>query len=251
MCILYHVLMGYGIMLCAGYYSHITTIKGQRIGILGLNTAWLSGDNEDRHNLSPGQLIVTKGLEELKGCDIRFVLGHHPIDWFLSKEHDAIRSRFGQNAVIYLHGDQHRNRVSIESGSGRQFLTLESGAAYQARDDEAWINRLLWCELHIDEQRIRFYPRQRSTENQEWSLDVSLLGHRKVKDRDYWEYPSPVAVEQQRGSATHSMSNRKKLGLPEGWFLIDRECLNRYRKIFHLLFTADYYPLRAKLLPIS
>ncbi len=213
-----------------GYYSHTTTIKGQRIGILGLNTAWLAGDDEDRHNLSPGQLIVTRGLEELKECDIRFVLGHHPIDWFLPRELEAIRSRFGQNAVIYLHGDQHRNRVSIESGSGRQFLTIESGATYQARDDKAWINRLLWCELHADEQRIRFYPRQWSTENQEWSLDVSLPERRRVKDRDYWEYPLPGATEQRRGSAARGMSPREKRGLPEGWLLIDKDYLNRYRE---------------------
>jgi hypothetical protein len=55
-------------------------IRGQELGILGLNTAWLSVSDGDRGNLSPGRSMVEKGLDALQEWDVRIVLGHHPID---------------------------------------------------------------------------------------------------------------------------------------------------------------------------
>ena len=72
-------------------------IRGHKIGILSLNTAWLSCSDEDRHQLSLGKGILEVGLETLQDCELKIVLGHHPIDWFLDAELAPVE--IAQNSV--------------------------------------------------------------------------------------------------------------------------------------------------------
>src|SRR5438046_2180712 len=85
----------------AGAYTVKLEIHGHQIGILGLNTAWLSESDADRHQLSPGKGIVETGLRDLRECGTCIVLGHHPIDWFLEEEIQPIRALLGKSNAIY------------------------------------------------------------------------------------------------------------------------------------------------------
>ena len=206
------------------YKDFLRHDKEKQIGIVGLNTAWFSGAGEDQHNLSPGKLVVAKNLDQLDDCVVKIILGHHQVDWFLAKELEPIRSRFARSGVIYLHGDQHKNRVRLEEASGRQFLTIESGAAFQGRDDEVWTNRLMWCNLYLDEQRIHMHPRIWSVDNQEWSLDSSLPESKRIKGTDYWEYMLPNASRAASPSPSVSRPTYKGWDMSkppfEGWKFI-------------------------------
>jgi hypothetical protein len=146
-------------------------LGGSSIGILGLNTAWLSCSDEDRHQLSAGKSIIEEGLERLADCDLRIVLGHHPLDWFRDQEINAVRARFGQHNVLYLHGHMHRTHSRYEEGGGYPFLALQAGASFQAREDELWVNRILWCSLDLERRELSVEPLSWSRDHQEWVID--------------------------------------------------------------------------------
>lgn len=224
---------GNWIFSVAGCYTDIITIKGYRIGILGLNTAWAAGAKDDEGHLSPGKGIVEDGLECLKDCSTRIVLGHHAIDWFLKKDQEAqaIRALFGKYHVIYLHGDLHENNGFEETGAGSKFLTIETGAVFQAQEDELLKNRLMWGEILPSVNKLRFHARQWFKGNQEWIDDGKAFPNiYKEKGTDHWLLDLPGTSQQAKQATVTPIEDTKKsiqqapvLQLPPGWSLLERE----------------------------
>ncbi|GBC62858.1 hypothetical protein DENIS_3842 [Desulfonema ishimotonii] len=172
-----------------GIFTHVHEKNGYSIGIIGINTAWLSESDEDKQKLSPGKALVENGLKEIHDCNLKIVLGHHPLNWF-DEDFTSIKSLFGKNNVIYLHGHLHKINTSQEYGAGQQFLTLQTGAAFQARENEKWTNRLLWFELDLDNNFLKVEPRQWSKQNQEWALEGGAFPEiYRETGTDFWKLP--------------------------------------------------------------
>lgn len=64
-----------------GAFTDIVSIGQKKIGIIGLNTAWLSNSDKDKEKLTPGKYILEEALDAVKDCEYKIVLGHHPLDW--------------------------------------------------------------------------------------------------------------------------------------------------------------------------
>lgn len=213
-----------------GSFIHSLDVKGHKIGVLGLNTAWLSENDRDRHELCPGKGIIETGLEALKDCDVRIVLGHHPLDWFTDNEVKQIRALFGRYNVIYLHGHLHKNDSSREDGAGKAFLVIQAGASFQAREDELWVNRLLWCDINFETNQIGIEPLQWNKGNQEWVIDSLALPNRyRQQGTDRWLLTLPISQEIANESSVTLIPDHKHLHVPDGWLLVDEKFLDYYR----------------------
>ncbi len=207
-----------------GAFSNVISLAGKKVGVLSVNTAWLSCSDYDRHQMTPGKPLLEDGLENIKDCNLKFVLGHHPLDWFLDEEVESIRSLLGRHNVIYLHGHMHKNKSRHEEGAGYPFLALQSGACFQAREDERWVNRFLWCEMNLETREISVEPLQWSRDNHEWTLD-SLAFPEKYRQGDRWivSLPSPSPIE---GKGVSGKGTSQKLReLPKGWVVVDTKYL--------------------------
>lgn len=208
-----------------GSFVDIIDCYDKSIGILCINTAWLSMGSNDRHHLSPGLNIIKHGLKKIKNCAHKIVLGHHPLDW-LDEDGLAIRALFGKNNVMYLHGHLHKNSYQPEYGAGQPFISIQSGAAFQARESERWINRILCCELNLDTGNLTAQPLQWSKGNQEWSLDGSAFPDTlRKKGTDYWVLNSHLKVKKKIEKSSNDIEY-----IPEGWLLINDIFLNSRRK---------------------
>jgi hypothetical protein len=93
-------------------------------------------DDKDSGKLTPGIPLVEAALDKIKACDLRIVLGHHPLHWLIEDEGARLRTLFGHHEVIYLHGHMHQTEGRREEGAGELFLVFQAGAAFQARDEE-------------------------------------------------------------------------------------------------------------------
>jgi predicted phosphodiesterase len=177
------------------YYEKIE-IKGIKIGILGINTAWLS-DNGDKENLTPGSSMVKVGLEKIKECNLKIVLGHHPTNWFLERDRKAIQAMFGQKEVIYLHGHNHEIGSLTEFGAGEAFLSVQTGASFQVRpEDKIKRNRILWCEFDSESGILKAEPRQWFYDHQEWKVDSEAFPNKyKIPGEDKWSLPLPLSKD--------------------------------------------------------
>lgn len=213
-----------------GVFTRVFKKEKMSVGIMGINTAWLAKGKGDKEHLSPGKNLVESGLEKISEHKFKIVIGHHPLDW-LDESKSQIRALFAQNNVIYLHGHLHKTSARPDYGAGRPFLTLQAGAAFQAREDEKWINRLLWCELDSAQgQHIDVQPMQWNKDDQEWVLDGMAYSETlRIPETDTWRLP---LFHSNPSSPVESKQNSKpphKTGgfvIPDGWRLIDKEFLN-------------------------
>lgn len=181
-----------------GAAIHIRPLAGLQVGVIGLNTAWLCKGDLDKDWLSPGYRIVEAALKRIKACPIKIVLGHHPLTWWAETEERNIRSLFAEFNVIYLHGHKHKAEGRFEEGGVDQFLVLQAGAAFQAREDvERWVNGFSWGELDPVAAEVKISPWR--WVNREWRPDVdSITLKRRIDTTDWWRFPAPGMQAQHR-----------------------------------------------------
>ncbi len=213
-----------------GCFAYNADVKGCNVGILGINTAWLSENREDKGQLTAGKLIVEKGLEAIAKSDVKIVLGHHPLDWFHPDDLPGIRALFGKCRVIYLHGHLHENSSRFDEGAGRFFLNVQSGAAFQAREHDRWVNGLLWGEWDIAEQCLELAPYCWSKQHQEWSPDAQAFPN-VYRIGDSTRFSLPLSKDKPVSASTESDAGRvgdNRPKIPDGWELITRETLGKF-----------------------
>jgi len=209
------------------HFVHTATVKGCKFGILGLNTAWFAEDELDHGQLTPGKPIVEAGLEAIAGADLKIVLGHHPLDWFHTDDAQRIRALFGKHKVIYLHGHLHQNSSRFEEGAGHSFLNVQSGAAFQARENDIWVNGLLWGEWNPTAQHLELEPYCWNQKHQEWSPDTQAFPNAYRID-DTTRFALPFATVP--SSHAPAPKAEKHFKAPEGWDLLTPEFLEKVDK---------------------
>lgn len=216
-----------------GFYCYKKEMPDFKMGLLCLNTAWLSEDIYDERNLTPGKPIVKKGLEVIRDCDIKIVLGHHPVSWYNESESKMISSLFAQNNVVYLNGHRHDNCYDIRESSGKFFLSLQSGAAFQTREDDVLVNGFLWGELKYKKKIIEVEPWLWDKNSQEWRIDgMAFPDVFKVIDSSSWGIYLPEYITEK---INNDYKKSKFKGFKEekffyGWDVIDDEYIMSLNK---------------------
>lgn len=218
-----------------GTFSQRLEVRGCKVGIVGINTAWLCKDKEDRHRLTPGTFLVETALRQIEGSSICIVLGHHPLDWLESENEVSLRSLLGQYHAIYLHGHLHKGGGRREDGGGYGFLAIQAGACFQARDNEIWLNGLLWGALNPEEGELRLQPRRWNPSNHDWPITSGVFPEiQREEGKDWWHYPLPGfkrAAFEEGKNAQAELVEVLRVEVPEGWQVVDRGFLDKRRKV--------------------
>ncbi|WP_262490242.1 metallophosphoesterase family protein [Hymenobacter coccineus] len=205
----------------------------RELGIIGINTAWLCEGDEDKNKLSPGKHLVEKALKNIKDCKIKVVLGHHPLDWFAVEHKRQIEALFGKNNVIYLHGHLHDNWITPQFGSGQPFLAIQSGAAFQAREDDVYKNGLLWAKINLEKEIISLQPRSWNKNHQDWSLAIAFPEINRKND--FWHFDLPG-----RGN-TVLAPVAAPLEVPGGWSIKNAQDLLKYKQPLEASLAIRYF----------
>ena len=200
-----------------GAFAQIEILHGVRVGIAGINTAWLSKDEHDERLLTPGKPLTEQAISRLESCDVRIVLGHHPLEWMLAQERKMISTLLGKQSVIYLHGHLHEAWCEPTFGSGHTFLAVQCGAAFQAREKEKWRNGILFGEADIDEKIVRLQPWNWNATHQDWTLAADAFPE-ILRKGDLWEYPFPGSDAWK--ALTKSGGTIVAPAVPKGWSIL-------------------------------
>lgn len=205
-----------------GVFTDIIEINNIKIGIVGTNTAWFSRDDKDKEQLSFGIDLVETGLKKIEMCDIRIVLGHHPIDWFIPTKQERIKNLFKDYGVIYLHGHLHITKTTIGQYINSNFLNIQAGAAFQASENKSndKKNSLLWSEIDFEKRSISLQPRYWDYNQRRWEFNQDYLESDRRRDgnQNWWEYELPVKKGEKKVT-----TNRSEIPVPKDWFTIDSD----------------------------
>lgn len=140
------------------YLSYAKVIDGDaaRIGILGLNSAWPCCADR-KHNGAEGlitglRIQIDSLYDQIKDCDVRIALVHHPDNWYSPAERDDIwRDRIYADFHFCLHGHEHTDPV----GQRARCYAIAAGAMYQGSRNPAMYNI---CQLDFAERSISVFP---------------------------------------------------------------------------------------------
>ncbi len=107
--------------------TKIFNVNDKRVALLGLNSALMSARNarkvrgktifEDSKKLIVGDRQIYHRLPEIKTCDLRIAVLHHPLEELSELEYESIRQLLGANFHFILCGHQHRVGIDLVEGA--------------------------------------------------------------------------------------------------------------------------------------
>jgi len=123
-------------------------IRGQRLHVAGLDSAWMACDDQDRGRLLLGryQLNQTVLHPDGEGADWRLALLHHPWDYLAEFDTHEARQAVHLHRDLVLRGHLHEGDASFvrPPDPARACLELAAGALY---DGSRHPNAFQWIEL--------------------------------------------------------------------------------------------------------
>lgn len=125
-------------------------VRGLPIHVIGLDSAWLCGDDADAGQLrvTDEQVMaqLTRGGKALEG--LRLVLVHHPLEDLHSVDREFVRSRLTEHADLVLRGHLHSPEIS--SGANGQLRQLAAGCLYEGHRADQYPNGCQVLTLEVD-----------------------------------------------------------------------------------------------------
>lgn len=161
-------------------------IGGKTIGIIGLNSAWLTSRTLDSKNqindygyLIMGERQVYAALEDIKklgNTDLNIAIMHHPFHWLTDFDRDLVEERLYRKCHLILHGHEHRPRVNIQRSTLGDVVIVPAGASYDRRRalDSRYTNAYNLVQLDFDKQQGTVYLRRWSDQQGQWVADTEL-----------------------------------------------------------------------------
>jgi predicted phosphodiesterase len=120
-----------------GYY-YVTNFdhEGKQIAIVGLNSAWMSQEDNEQGRLFLGRVQVNSAIDELEkrfpdSC-LRLILAHHPIYWLSEADLAAIEPRISNSCSVFLHGHLHSPRLNIHGDPDAVIHVMAAGSGFES-----------------------------------------------------------------------------------------------------------------------
>ena len=150
-------------------------VRGIRIGIVAINSALFSLDQNDHGKLWIGRRCLDEAIEKLNGLSphLRIALIHHPLEWLHEDERSNIQAKLSNNVDCILRGHLHEAESGARITSTTSVLHIAAGAAYQSRQ---YPNRAFFVHIDLDTSEARIHPIRYEDRPQEvWTTDTSIF----------------------------------------------------------------------------
>ena len=147
-----------------------------KIGIVGLNTAWFSGERRfeddtvvlDDKALIVGETQARKAYKAIEQSDFYITIMHHPFSLLADFDESLIKRIVMQNSDIILHGHIHSNTTTEIVEPDSKCITLSAGASYISGIDK----RYNLCKINLEDSSYVTYLRRFSEEGKFWASDT-------------------------------------------------------------------------------
>ena len=122
----------------SGRFHYVTTIEKekQRIVVIGLNSAWLSNEDNEQGRLLLGEAQVCDALEEAEDkypdARLRIALMHHPLYWLAEKDIHRTQPRLAKRCDLLLRGHLHCPSFSVQASPDAHYREFAAGASLKA-----------------------------------------------------------------------------------------------------------------------
>ncbi len=141
------------------YSTYKFTKLDKQIGIACINSAWNAyGGDKDYGKLLIGERTVDNCIEDLRDCELRIAVIHHPFDYLCEFEKSDIkRLIYGAFNLLFM-GHYHEPECStIEFQNENRIAVISGGALYKCRD---FYNGYSIISFSLSTQQGKVYMRE-------------------------------------------------------------------------------------------
>ncbi len=120
---------------CRGklYWSERRSPNGLSVLIVGLNSALLAQNDEDRHKLRISQVqLPARAPREQKMKELVVVLSHHPFEWLMDSDRSTIEAWVRTHAQIHLSGHTHRAEAFATYDANSHLVHVVAAATHSS-----------------------------------------------------------------------------------------------------------------------
>lgn len=116
------------------YVSNVT-VASLNVGILGLNSSWMSGPVREDKKLVIGERQVIDGIAAIRANSPHFTLAiaHHPLSWLSDWDEQTCSTRLLPAVDFFLRGHLHANTVSLTSSPQHPCIEIAAGSSHATR----------------------------------------------------------------------------------------------------------------------
>ncbi len=185
------------------YYVKTLDLVGQRLALLGLNSAWVAASDQDKaQGLLLGERQTRTALREADGAEatLKLALLHHPLDWLREFDQNDSGALVLDRCHFLLHGHLHQTATAQLTSPDGAATILACGACYKTRESPNMYN---WVRLDLTAGSGTVYLRRYSdARGGFWAPDT--LTYRNVTNGEYTfalrEWPAAGPSIPPRGS---------------------------------------------------
>lgn len=119
------------------YRSYILTVRGVKVGIGALNSAWHATGaplDGDYGRLLISRMQMDEVAESLRDAALKIALVHHPLAWLAPKDSQNTHRQLLVNFDALFFGHNHEPDAQVLLGSSNAYFTSNAGCLYQHRD---------------------------------------------------------------------------------------------------------------------
>ncbi|HRD68232.1 MAG TPA: metallophosphoesterase [Candidatus Competibacter sp.] len=158
------------------WWQRSIEIRGVRLHVAGLDSAWMAYGDEDRGRLLLGRYQIHQTIlhQDADNTDWQLALLHHPWDYFAEFDVRETRPTIHQHCDLLLRGHLHQpltERV-VPPDLTRACLELAAGCVYE---NSSYPNAFQWIELHSRPRR-QIKVMYRAWIEGEWDTDRNRRG---------------------------------------------------------------------------
>jgi predicted MPP superfamily phosphohydrolase len=168
------------------HYSHLQNISGwlvpfvtvhkakcgKRIGLVGLNSAWMCRRSPDERDIAIGEYQIksaTQALETAGEVDLVINLFHHPLNWLWPEDRRICRAHM-KNAVL-LCGHLHAPDGGFFHDLDGQYYQFQAGGGYLGSDSPQ-ASRFHYLTFDWGTNEIRVDFRKFDNAKRQWCVDA-------------------------------------------------------------------------------
>lgn len=117
-----------------GFFAPLD-IGGHKMGIVGMNSAWLSGKDGEEMRLLIGERQIIEALDISRDANpyVLIAMAHHPIDWLFEWDQVPCRRRLLAAADLFHRGHLHDPDVTLSSSPKAPCLAIAAGSGHSTR----------------------------------------------------------------------------------------------------------------------
>ncbi|NQE46031.1 Hercynine oxygenase [ANME-1 cluster archaeon GoMg2] len=139
-------------------YFWVKNFVDKNVSFLGLNSAWASESEEDRHNITLGYPQVMDAFTK-SNCSTRILLMHHPLfEWFSEEDFSRYREEILSRCGLILHGHAHSDIALLVGTPTSSCINLGANASYT--DDKRGFIGFQFIKVESQEEglSVRVWP---------------------------------------------------------------------------------------------